>query len=503
MSIQKLLISGWMPGKSTESREQDAMTDISTNNSLDIFLNPGSVAVIGATERTGSWGSFILEGLFSYEYSGKVYAVNHHGNRVYDIPVFKDVRDIPGPVDLAILTIPEISVEDAVRACGQKGVKGVVIITAGFGEAEDGDPERERALSELAGSFGMRLLGPNISGTFNLHDGYNGSSSPIGHLRPSPLAAVCQGGYAFQDLLASGYHMGMGVGKFVHTGNECDLTITDFLEHFGKDPDVKGILMYMETIRDGRRFLDVAREVTGKKPVVVYKAGRTPGSARAAQSHTAALAGTKEIYDGMFRQVGIIVSPSMEVLLFLGHALVERPSMAGDRVGIVTMGGSWGVALADTLEEEGLLVPELSPELQRRLRRIGMPKRASTRNPVDLGATGRWNEIDVTLSIGREITASGEVDALIMHGLGRPRMRRGKKPASQEAFLRTEKEIILGFSALEGQTGIPVVIGSHYSLWESPALSDVNSMGVRVYNDLHGIAQILSGMHRHYCIMHR
>lgn len=478
------------------------MRGISPNDSLDIFLNPGSVAVIGATERTGSWGSFILEGLSSYEYSGKVYAVNHHGNRVYDTPVFKDVRDITGPVDLAILTIPEISVEDAVRACGQKGVKGVVIVTAGFGEAGDGGSEREEALSELAGSFKMRLLGPNVSGTFNLHDGYNGSSSPIGHLKPSPLAAACQGGYAFQDLLASGYHMGMGVGKFVHTGNECDLTVTDFLEHFGNDPEVKGILMYVETIRDGRRFLDVARKVTKRKPVVVYKAGRTPGSARAARSHTAALSGTKEIYDGMFRQVGIIVSPSMEVLLLLGHALVERPAMAGDRVGIVTIGGSWGVALADTLEEQGLLVPELSPELQRRLRRIGMPKRASTKNPVDLGASGRWNEVDITLSIGREIIDSGEVDALIMHGLGRPRMRRDKKPASQEAFLRSEKGIILGFSALERETGIPVVIGSHYSLWESQALSDVNRLGVRVYNDLHEIAQVLSGMCRHYRVIH-
>lgn len=485
------------------SQKQDSVRDTSPDGSLDIFLNPGSVAIIGATQRTGSWGSFILEGLSSYGYSGKVYAVNHHGNRVYDLPVFKDVRDIPDPIDLAILTIPKISVEEAVTACGQKGVKGLVIITAGFGEAGDGGSEKEMALSRLARSFGMRLLGPNISGTFNLHEGYNGSSSPIGHLRASPLAAVCQGGYAFQDLIASGSHRGMGVGKFVHTGNECDLTVTDFLEHFGNDPDVKGILMYMETIRDGRRFLDVARKVTRKKPVVVYKAGRTPGSARAAQSHTAALSGTKEIYDGMFRQVGIIVSPSMEVLLVLGHSLVERPAMAGDRVGIVTMGGSWGVALADTLEEEGLLVPELSPGLQRRLHDMGMPKRASTRNPVDIGASGRWNEIDFTLSIGREFIASGEVDALIMHGMGRPRMDKDKKLTSQETFWGTEKEIILGFNALEGETGIPVVIGSHYSLWESEAVSDVNKLGVRVQNDLHEIAQVLSGMHRYYCITQR
>ena len=474
--------------------------DHTNKDHLHVFLNPRSVAIIGATQRQGSWGSFIIEGLRFYNYSGHIYAVNHRGNRVYDMPAFKDVREIPEKVDLAILTIPKISVEEAVTACGEKGVKGVAIVTAGFGEAAEKGLEREKALSELARSYGMRLLGPNISGTFNLHDGYNGSSGPIGYMRPSPLAAACQGGFAFQDLLASGYHRGMGVGKFVHTGNECDLTVTDFLEHFGNDEDVKGILMYVETIRDGRRFMEVAREVTRKKPVVVYKAGKTPGSARAAQSHTAALAGTREIYDGMFQQVGITVSPTMEELLVLGHALVERPNMRGPRVGIVTMGGSWGVALADTLEEQGLAVPELSSVLQNRLRHLGMPERASTKNPVDIGASGRWNETDVILSIGREIIASQEVDALIMHGMGRPGMRTDKALTSQEAFLEFEKEIIIGFDALQSYAGFPVLIGSHYSPWESQAVKDVNALGVRVYNGLHEIAQVLSGLYGRYCI---
>ena len=468
-------------------------------NHLHVFFNPRSVAIIGATQRQGSWGSFIIEGLRAYDYSGHIYAVNHRGNRVYGMPAFKDIREIPDKVDLAILTIPEISIEEAVRACGEKGVKGVVIVTAGFGEAAEKGLEREKALSELARSFGMRLLGPNISGTFNLHDDYNGSSSPIGYVHPSPLAAACQGGYAFQDLLASGYHRGMGVGKFVHTGNECDLTVTDFLEHFGEDEDVQGILMYMETIRDGRRFIEVAREVTGKKPVVVYKAGKTPGSARAAQSHTAALAGTREIYDGMFQQVGITVSPTMEELLLLGHALVERPTMRGARAGIVTVGGSWGVALTDTLEEQGLAVPEFGSGLQDRLRQLGMPERASTKNPVDIGASGRWNETDVILSIGREIIASQEVDALILHGMGRPGMRTDKELTSQEAFLEFEKEIIVGFDALQKEAGFPVLIGSHYSPWESQAVKDVNALGVRVYNGLHVIGHVLSALYERHC----
>jgi acyl-CoA synthetase (NDP forming) len=263
-------------------------------------------------------------------------------------------------------------VEKAVEACGQKQIKGLTIITAGFGETSQSGKDREKALVRLARSFGMRLLGPNVSGTFNLHAGFIASSSPAEHLVSTPLAAVCQGGYAFNDLLASGFSRGMGVGKFIHTGNECDLTATDFLEHFGQDPDVRAIVMYIEAIRDGRRFSQVARDVSMAKPVVVYKGGRTPGAARAAQSHTGALAGTREIYQSLFHQAGVVISPSMELLLPLGHALIERPPVRGRRIAIMTMGGSWGVALSDSLEEEGLIVPELSSKVQQSLRSLGM-----------------------------------------------------------------------------------------------------------------------------------
>jgi len=476
---------------------------MAVKSELDVFLNPKSVAVIGATERPGSWGSFIMQGLLSRPYAGKIYPINQHAGQIYGIPTFRDVAEVNEPIDLAILTIPEHSVEKAVEACGQKQIKGLTIITAGFGETSQSGKDREKALVRLARSFGMRLLGPNVSGTFNLHAGFNASSSPAEHLVSTPLAAVCQGGYAFNDLLASGFSRGMGVGKFIHTGNECDLTATDFLEHFGQDPDVRAIVMYIEAIRDGRRFSQVAPAVSKTKPVVVYKAGRTPGAARAAQSHTGALAGAKDMYQGLFRQAGIIISPSMEMLLPLGHALIERPPMRGTRVAIVTMGGSWGVALSDSLEEEGLIVPELSSKVQQSLRSLGMPLRASTRNPVDIGASGLFFEVDTFIALGREILCSGEVDALILHGMGRPGMLGKDAPPKLRLFLDINKRVIQGFNDLERETGLPVLIGSIFTPWESQVVYDLNERGIRIYNRLDETAQLLSLMYEYWKSKHK
>ena len=467
-----------------------------TKSELDVFLKPQSVTVIGATERPGSWGSFIMEGLLSRPYPGKIYPVNHQANQVFGIRAYRDVGSLPESPDLAILTIPEKAVEQAIEECGRKGVKGISIITAGYGEAVEDGKKRERELLRLARSYGMRLLGPNVSGTFNLHAEFNGSASPEMHLVKSKLAAVCQGGYAIYDLLAHAFSKGMGVGKFVHTGNESDLTTTDFLEHLGRDPEVEAILMYVEAIKDGKRFLEVARDVARTKPIVMYKAGKFGASSRAAQSHTGALSGIYEIYQGALAQTNILISPTMELLLPLGHALMERPPMDGNRVVILTMGGSWGVALSDTLEAEGLQVPELSETLQSKLRKLGMPVRASVKNPVDIGASGLFFDKELLFTLGRDILRSGEADAIILHGMARPGMLDKNPPERLRLFLEINKEIIRGYAGMEKEFGRPVFIGSIFAPWESQVIYDINKEGIRIYDRLDEIAQILSLMHR-------
>jgi acetyl-CoA synthetase (ADP-forming) len=470
---------------------------VPTKSELDVFLTPQSVTVIGATERPGSWGSFIMNGLLSRPYAGKIYPVNHQAGQVYGIRAYREVGSLPESPDLAILTIPAKAVEQTIEACGRKGVKGISIITAGYGEAVEDGKEKEQELVSIARSYGMRLLGPNVSGTFNLHAEFNGSGSPEMHLVKTKLAAVCQGGYAIYDLLAHAFFKGMGVGKFVHTGNEPDLTTTDFLEHLGRDPEVEAIFMYVEAIKEGTRFLEVAREVSRTKPVVMYKAGKFRASSRAAKSHTGALAGIYGIYQGALAQANILISPTMELLLPLGHALIERPPMDGNRVVILTMGGSWGVALSDTLEAEGLRVPELSETLQSKLRDLGMPVRASVKNPVDIGASGLFFDKELLFALGRNILKSGEADAIILHGMGRPGMLDESAPERLRLFLEINKEIIRGYAGMEKEFGLPVFIGSIFAPWESQMIYDLNKEGIRIYDRLDETAQILSLMYRY------
>ncbi len=468
-------------------------------SNLNVFIEPESVAVIGATERPGSWGSFIMESLLAWKFPGKIYPVNRRSSTVYGLRAFPDIKSIPYPVELAVFTIPENSVEETIRECGEKGVRGITLITAGFGEAVEGGRDREEALTKMARAYGLRILGPNVSGTFNLPAKFNASASSAEHLFSTPLAAVCQGGYAIYDLLAWGSARGMGVGKFIHTGNECDLQVTDFLDHFGQDPQVKGIIMYLETLRDGRRFLEVARRVSREKPIVIHKAGRTKGGTRAARSHTGAIAGLQAIYRGALEQVNIILCPSMELLLPLGHALIERPPLRGKRVAIITMGGSWGVALSDRLEEEGLVVPELSSTVQTRLRSLGMPPRASTRNPVDIGAAGvSAFAAGALLEMGRQILSSSEVDALVLHGFGRPGFIREETPLGRKFFLGLEKQVMRSYNELQKETGKPVILGCRLSQWESQAIHDLQSEGLRIHHRLDEIAQILYGMYDYW-----
>jgi len=464
---------------------------------LDVFLNPESVAVIGASERPGSWGSFIMRGLLSSNFSGQVYPVNSRASQVFGIPAFRDITEISAPIDLAVCAIPEKFVKKTIETCGQKGVKGITVITAGFAETSDQGRQQQACLAGLARSLGIRIIGPNVSGTFNLHAGFNASSIPADNLMATPIAAACQGGYAFYDILSSGWAKGLGVGKFIHTGNESDLTVTDFLQAFGKDPEVKAIVMYIEALRDGKRFMEIAGQVTRTKPVVIYKAGRTVDSARAAHSHTGALAGQWQVYAGLLRQVGAVVSPAMELLLPIGHALIERPPMKGRRVAIITVGGSWGVALTDSLSEARLSVPKFSPGLQQELRSLGMPDRASVKNPLDFGASGQFLAVDFPTSLARAILASKEVDALILHGIGRPGMHSPATPEEWKIFLEIEKQQVKGICALEREMGIPVLIGSHYNPWESQAISDLNKQGIRIYNRLHEIAWLLTAMYEY------
>jgi acyl-CoA synthetase (NDP forming) len=294
--------------------------------------------------------------------------------------------------------------------------------------------------------------------------------------------------------MRKGFTEHKGVGKMIHTGNEADLKLTDFLEYVGDDEGTEVILLHIEGLRDGGRFCEVGRRVARRKPVIAFKAGVTSEGARAAASHTGALAGSGRIYSGLFRQLGMIEAPEFEIMLDMGYAFLQQPRMTGDRVCVITMGGSWGVVITDSLAEHGLRVPEPSAKLQQTLRGLGFPVRASTRNPIDFGAAGGSLPPDVRSALLRELVDSGEFDALLAHGLCMSGHVTEESPPERKFFVEYQKSFIREAVALGHEKGVVVLPVSHLTGQESQIYKDTTEGGIPVYNRADDAAAILAAL---------
>jgi len=464
---------------------------------LECFFKAKSVAVVGVSRQPGfSWGRGIFENLVGAGFPGRVCPVNPQADEIAGLKTYPDLTSIPVDIDLVVIAIPVGQVRGVIQDCVNKGVKGVIIVTAGYAETSEGK-ELQAELTNVAKLSGMRIVGPNVSGIFNVSANLDASIVNHSYLRDSPIAFICQGGYAINDLIYRGYKRGMGIGKYLHTGNECDVTCTDFLEYIGADPQVKVILMYIEGLRDGRRFLEVAKRVSPNKPIILIKAGGTEDGARAAASHTGALAGSDLILDAALKQANIIRASKMELMLYLGHAFLELPPLNGSRIGVVTMGGSWGVMITDALNRVGLNVPELSPGLQQRLRALGMPYWASTRNPVDLGAAGASMWVGGWIAPAEELVAADEIDGVLVHGFGQSGFM-GDDPSAGLGIAQMEGEMIRGIYDLIPRYGKPLMVCSYFSESDSRTIDLIAGEGKRIFHDVEDAAAVLGSMYTYY-----
>ncbi len=355
--------------------------------SLDPLFRPRSVAVVGASRRTGTIGHQILDNVLRHGYQGVVYPVNPTANSVHSIGAYPTVDAIPGPVDLAVVVVPKHVVPEVVEQCGRKGVQALVVITAGFKEVGGEGVERERRLVERARELGMRLVGPNCMGllTTDPEVSLNATFAPT-MPPPGPMSFMSQSGALGVTILDYAAEYGIGIHHFVSVGNKPDVSGNDLIEYWESDPGTRVILMYIENFGNPRRFTRIARRVTRSKPIVVVKSGRTKAGALAASSHTGALAGTDNATDALLAQCGVLRADSIEELFDIAMALEEQPVPAGNRVAILTNAGGPGIIIADACESAGLEVAELTPETQGALRAI-LPEEASVRNPVDMIAS--------------------------------------------------------------------------------------------------------------------
>ena len=373
---------------SRESVARAEMRDrIATIASLRPFFHPRSVAVIGASRDPSSIGYRILEALVLHRFNGPVYPVNPRATVVGSIPAYPSVQAIPGPVDLAVVAVPRDQVLGVVDDCGRKGVRALVVITAGFAETGPEGAALQRQLVERVRGYGMRVVGPNCLGLINTHPEVrlNASFSPVfpPHGR---IAMSSQSGALGLAILQYASDMGLGLSSFVSVGNKADVSGNDLIQYWEEDPDTDLILLYLESFGNPRRFARLARRIARRKPILAVKAGRTAAGVRAAGSHTAALAASDTAVEALFRQAGVIRAQTLEEMFDVAALLANQPLPPGPRVAVVTNAGGPGILATDALAARGLEVPEPSPESRAELRRWLAPT-ASLGNPIDMIAS--------------------------------------------------------------------------------------------------------------------
>jgi acetyltransferase len=346
--------------------------------SLEPFFGPRSVAVVGATERAGSVGRAILGNLASW--SGEVFPVNAKRTHVLGRPAFASVAAIPSAPDLAVIVTPAASVPDTVAGCAAAGVKGAVIISAGFKECGAAGADLERAITERRGS--MRIIGPNCLGIMVPRLGFNATFAAT-IARPGSIAFLSQSGALCTAVLDWSLRENVGFSAFVSLGSMLDVGWGSLIDYLGDDPNTKSIVCYMESVGDARAFLSAAREVSFTKPIIVIKVGRTEAAARAAASHTGSLTGSDAVLDAAFRRAGVLRVNTIQEVFDMAEVLAKQPRPAGPRLAVVTNAGGPGALATDMLVASGGELAELTSETCEALQKI-LPPAWSHGNPIDM-----------------------------------------------------------------------------------------------------------------------
>jgi acetyl coenzyme A synthetase (ADP forming)-like protein len=382
---------------------------------LRYLFNPRGVAVVGATDKTGAYGRVIMESLFSSRFSEISYPVNVRADTILERKAYRSVRDIPGLVDLVIIIVPAQFVPSVIEDCAVKEVKVAVVISAGFAERGKEGAQLERQTVEIARKGGVRIIGPNCMGIYNPENGLDTIINPTerqGKPKLGSISLMTQSGALGAGLLDWMSYLGIGLSRYVSYGNASDVNEIDLIEFLADDPLTNVICLYIEGVKNGRKFFEVVKKASKKKPILVLKAGRTESGAQAAASHTGSLAGSDTIYDAVFHQTGIIRVRTIRELFVKAKALAldNIPLPKGDKIAVVTNGGGIGVITADELDLMGLKIANFSKETEEYLRNV-LPPMVPILNPFDLIGDANVERYKIGI---KKVLADPNVDGLIV-----------------------------------------------------------------------------------------
>jgi acetyl coenzyme A synthetase (ADP forming)-like protein len=363
-----------------EAREQ-----IAAMNAVRGMLAPRSVAVIGAGRKRKTIGGEVFHNLMDGGFNGPVYPVNPGAEVVQSVRAYKSILDIPGPVDLAVIVVPAKLALAAARECAAKGVHGMVVITAGFGETGPAGKELQKELLAIARESGMRIVGPNCMGVINTHDDVrmNATFSPNAPIQGN-VGFLSQSGALGLAVIEYANTLNLGLSTFISVGNKADLSGNDFIQYWAEDPATDVIALYLESLGNPRKFARITRRVGRQKPILAVKSGRSSAGARATSSHTGALLGASDVtVDALFKQAGVIRTDTLGEFFDVATLLANQPRPKGNRVAILTNGGGPGILCADACEADGLVVPQVPDDLKAKLAEF-LPADAGLNNPVDM-----------------------------------------------------------------------------------------------------------------------
>ncbi len=377
--------------------------------SLQPFFEPRSVAVFGASPRRGTIGGELFRNILAGDYSGASYPINRSGESVGGVRGYASITDVPDAVDLAVICVPAASVLDVAESALRKGVRALLVISAGFAEVGTAGDERQRQLLALVRAHGARLIGPNCLGVASaatrLNATFASRQAPGGNIGFSS-----QSGALGLALLEAAESRGLGLSAFVSIGNKADVSSNDLLEWWEDDPLTEVVLLYVESFGNPRKFAELARRVARRKPILAVKSGKTPSGARAASSHTAALAGAEAAVDALFHQAGVIRAGSLEELVDVATLLSTQPAPRGRSVAVLTNAGGLGIMCADACEAAGLALPALAEETRARLEAL-LPSEASLANPIDMLGSATAASYEAVLPL---VLSDPAVDAVIV-----------------------------------------------------------------------------------------
>ena len=347
---------------------------------MNRIMKPDAVAVIGASAEAGKIGNSVMKNLINGGYEGKIYPIHPKAEEIEGIKAYRSVKDVDGVIDMAVFAIPAALVPGALVECGEKGIPGAVLIPSGF--AETGNVEAQEEIKRIGEQYNIRLMGPNIYGFYYTHKNLCATFCTAYTVR-GQVALSSQSGGIGMAIVGFSRSAGMGVSAIVGLGNKSDIDEDDLLTFFEQDENTQVIAQHFEDLKDGRAFAEVARRVSRKKPVIALKAGRTQAGARAASSHTGALAGNDRVYDDILRSSGVIRAYSLRDLLEYARALPALPTPKGENVAIITGAGGSGVLLSDACVDGGLTLMEMPPDLDAAFRKF-IPPFGAAGNPVDI-----------------------------------------------------------------------------------------------------------------------